>query len=358
MSDGPRVTVIVPAFNATATLRATMASVTGQSHRDLEIFIIDDGSTDCTAALADEIAAADGRVTVIRQVNGGVARARNAALARATGEYVSWIDADDLWRPEKIERQLGVFAASAAPLAFVYSGYRLIDEDDLILANRRPLVDVSGWTVCEQIATNFFSNVSSIMVPTGLAQELGGHDPILRDEGIEGAEDLLLQLRLALRGPAGCLRSATVGYRMHAANMSRGHARAARSNLRALALVEAEAGGSVPDWVFRMGRARVVGYAAHCLRVGEGGAAVRLIADLMREQPWETVVMAGRVLGLAAREAVKGVGRADPAVGMGFEQADLESALWGRHMLLSETQAARLKAADAARWRAAPRIQA
>ena len=264
MSDGPRVTVIVPAFNAEATLRATMASVTGQSHRNLEIFIVDDGSTDGTAALADEIAAEDPRITVIRQVNGGVARARNTALARATGEYVAWIDADDLWRPEKIARQLGVFAASAEPLAFVYTGYRLIDEADVILANRRPLVDVSGWTVCQQIATNFFSNVSSIMVPRELAQELGGHDPVLRDEGIEGAEDLLLQLRLALRGPAGCLRSAPVGYRMHSANMSRGHARAARSNLRALEIVEAEAKGSVPDWVFRMGRARVVGYAAHC----------------------------------------------------------------------------------------------
>lgn len=353
----PMVSVIVPAYNAAATLAETVASAQAQSHAALEIFVVDDGSKDDTAAIADRLAASDDRITVIRRVNGGVARARNTALARARGAFVAWLDADDLWHPAKIAAQLSVFETAAQPLAFVYTGYRLIDVEDRILPNLRPLTDVSGATLCRQIATNFFSNVSSIMVPTGLARRVGGHDPCLRDAGIEGAEDLLMQLRLAALGPAGCCRRALVGYRMHGSNMSLGHLRAARSNLRAIELVAQET-PAIPEWVLRLARARVVGYAGYSLAQGDLSGALALVTRLARQQTPETLTMALRVAGLATRRALAGGGDPDPAVGMRFAEADPDTAPWREHMLLSKSERRRLEAADAEFARAAGAVRA
>ncbi|MDA9865210.1 ATP-binding cassette domain-containing protein [bacterium] len=96
---------------------------------------------------------------------------------------------------EDIEKLPDGFETSiGAATGLVYTGYRLIDKANVILPNFRPLCDMSGQTICQQIATNFFSNASSIMVPLPLARSLGGHDPRLRQWGIEGAEDLLFQL--------------------------------------------------------------------------------------------------------------------------------------------------------------------
>ncbi|MBC55506.1 MAG: glycosyl transferase family 2 [Confluentimicrobium sp.] len=353
MYNVTRVTVIIPAYNARATLGRTLQSVFDQTHRNLEIFVVDDGSTDSTPLLAERAACRDKRVIVLRQQNAGVAAARNLALARASGEYTAWLDADDLWHPTKIEKQLAVFANAPEPPSFVYTGYRLIDTDDRILPNFRTLTDVSGHTLCRQIATNFFSNVSSIMIPTELARRFGGHDPRLRGWGIEGAEDLLLQLQLSTIGPAGCCPEALVGYRMHPHNMSRGHKRAARSNLRALDLIE-EMDPDVPGWVFRLGRARTVGYVLHMLHGGDVAGARALLWCVLKRQPLYTLL----TLVLIARWklcAALGIGpQRDPEVGADFLQADPARAPWHGHMLLTSWHRRRLDAADAARREAIP----
>ena len=102
------ISVVIPAHNAAATLDATANSVRGQTHEQLEILIVDDGSTDGTLEIARRHAEQDPRVRVITQPNGGVASARNRGLAEASTELVALVDADDVWHPEKIERQLRV----------------------------------------------------------------------------------------------------------------------------------------------------------------------------------------------------------------------------------------------------------
>ena len=346
------VSVIIPAYNAEETLSSTLASVCAQTYGDLEIFVVDDGSQDKTLDLAKDFASQDHRLRVLSKTNGGVASARNAALELAKGPYVTWIDADDLWHRDKISRQLSVFKDSPEPLSIVYTGYRLIDAGDRIIENFRPLTDVSGHTVCRQIATNFFSNTSSIMIPLPLVRQLGGHEPRLRKWGIEGAEDLLLQLQLSLLGPVGCCREALVGYRMHAANMSLGHARASRSNLKALELVEQQA-PDIPDWVFRIGRARVVGYAAHMLRNGKITDALSLTTLLMRGQPIETAKMMSMILASALKNMALPNHARDPETGQLFADSDPRSAPWGGHMILGKRTKTRLEAAD---LRTAPAI--
>lgn len=211
------------------------------------------------------------------------------------------------------------------------------------MENYRPLTDVSGHTLCTQIATNFFTNVSSIMTRTEVARAVGGHDPQLREAGIEGAEDLLLQLRLAARGAVLCCPSALVGYRMHDRNMSLQYDRCAYSNTRVIDLISAEVPG-IPQWVSRLGRARVVGYVFFLLRLGYVRRATKLLRWIARSQPAETLAMTGRISALLA----SGRKDQDPALGQMFADANPDSAIWGDHMLLGKRTLRRLAQADAA----------
>ncbi|HEY1266707.1 MAG TPA: glycosyltransferase family 2 protein [Candidatus Binatia bacterium] len=100
----PRVSVIIPAYNRKAMLCEAVDSVLAQNYRDFELFVVDDGSTDGTS---EELAARyGGRVRMLRQANRGVAAARNFGVRCSDGEYVAFLDSDDLWRPKKLALQV------------------------------------------------------------------------------------------------------------------------------------------------------------------------------------------------------------------------------------------------------------
>ncbi len=96
----PRVSIIMPAYNASAFLQQSVASVVSQTFSDWELIIVDDGSTDGTADLADSLAVSDSRIRVIHQSNSGVSYARNSGIAAASGDFIAFLDADDAYRPE------------------------------------------------------------------------------------------------------------------------------------------------------------------------------------------------------------------------------------------------------------------
>lgn len=104
----PQVSVVIPAFNAERYLTEAVQSVLEQGISDIEVLVVDDGSTDGTAALADEVGPP---VTVVRQANGGIGSARNAAIARATGIYLAFLDADDVWPVGSLAVRLAALAA-------------------------------------------------------------------------------------------------------------------------------------------------------------------------------------------------------------------------------------------------------
>ena len=110
-----KISVILPTFNRRHSLPAAMASVLGQSERDLELIVVDDASTE---QIEDVVyATADPRVHYLRRpCNGGAAAARNTGLAHARGEFIAFQDSDDLWLPGKLERQLAIFAS--LPVSF------------------------------------------------------------------------------------------------------------------------------------------------------------------------------------------------------------------------------------------------
>lgn len=136
----PRISVITAAYNSSATLAETIASVRAQTFADWEHLIVDDGSTDDTRRIAEEAAADDPRVRVLSQANTGTAGARNAALEQAPGEWICILDADDLLLPTYFERILA-FAAEEP-------GYDIYSADGEMLlpdGRRLPVQAGPGW---------------------------------------------------------------------------------------------------------------------------------------------------------------------------------------------------------------------
>jgi glycosyltransferase involved in cell wall biosynthesis len=120
----PLVSVVIPAYNAERTLRATIESALHQSLQDVEVVVVDDGSTDGTASIAQ---AFGGRVRCISVANGGVSEARNTGIAVAEGRYVAFLDADDIWEPDKLQRQVPLLEANPDAGAS-YTGIRRVDD--------------------------------------------------------------------------------------------------------------------------------------------------------------------------------------------------------------------------------------
>jgi len=127
MSAAPLVSVIMAAHDAEAFIAETIASVQAQTLGDWELLVADDASSDRTTAIVAAAAAEDPRIRLIRlEPNGGVARARNEALAAAQGRFIAFLDSDDLWLPQKLERQVAFMQRQDAAVS--YTAYRRIDE--------------------------------------------------------------------------------------------------------------------------------------------------------------------------------------------------------------------------------------
>ena len=103
-----RVSVIIPAYNAEAFLSDAVNSVLHQTWRELELIIVNDGSTDATGSLADQFRRQDRRVKLVDKPNGGLSSARNAGIAAASGDAICFLDQDDIYLPDKIRRIHGV----------------------------------------------------------------------------------------------------------------------------------------------------------------------------------------------------------------------------------------------------------
>lgn len=126
--DG-RISIVMPVYNAEAYLEAAVQSVLGQTYEDWELLLTDDHSTDKSAAIAEELAGRDSRIRVLSQKEGikGAANARNLGILQAQGRYLCFLDADDVWRPDKLEKELAFMKRKDA--AFVFSGYEFGDEN-------------------------------------------------------------------------------------------------------------------------------------------------------------------------------------------------------------------------------------
>lgn len=143
----PKVSIIVPVYNAENALARCVDSVLGQDFRDFELLLVDDGSADSSPRICDEYAVRDARVRVLHRENAGVSAARNAALDAATGEYLQFLDADDWVTPDSTARFVEAMESHECDLV-IADFYRVVDD----WASHKGDIDAEGVITREQYA--------------------------------------------------------------------------------------------------------------------------------------------------------------------------------------------------------------
>lgn len=197
MPAPPQVSVIIPAYNAAGCVRRAVDSVLGQSFRDFELLVVDDGSTDATRAVLAEYGE---RLRLLARENGGPAAARNHGLHQARGKYVAFLDADDHWKMEKLQRQVHLLNTQPE-IGFCSTATEVVNSagrpagDWPCQFSAGPLPDILFMH-----GTVISGSTSGVVARLQLVNELGGFDETLR-----GFEDPDLWIRLAARTGYACI---------------------------------------------------------------------------------------------------------------------------------------------------------
>jgi glycosyltransferase involved in cell wall biosynthesis len=213
--NAPKVSVIIPTYNSARFLPEALESVFSQNYADYEVIVVDDGSTDETMAVLQPYA---GRIRYTWQQNAGSAVARNTGLDMARGEYIVFLDADDLLLPGKLREQ-AAFLEVRPSLGMVHSGYHVIDENGCILRSiepwhTAPILDLETWFIQKPI------RMGAMMYRRLWLESVGGLDPSIRQ-----SQDVDLMLRLVLAGcTAEWMYKPTMCYRYYANSTIRRHA--------------------------------------------------------------------------------------------------------------------------------------
>ncbi|NEO69724.1 glycosyltransferase [Moorena sp. SIO3H5] len=207
----PTISVIVPVYNGEKTILETIQSIQAQTFSDFELIVINDGSTDGTLDVISTVN--DHRLKVFSYENGGLPVARNRGIRRSRGEFITFIDADDLWKPDKLELQLA--ALEKKPEAGVaYSWTAFIDENSKFLFAWQPLYWEDN-VYPQLLIRNFISSGSNIMVKRKYIEAAGEFDPSLKS-----VEDWDYYLRLAALCPFVLVPKYQILYRRSSQSMT------------------------------------------------------------------------------------------------------------------------------------------
>lgn len=292
----PIVSVVIPAYNAEHFILETLRSASNQSLRSIEILVVDDGSTDGTAALVQAYAQEDRRVRLIHRPNGGEAAARNTGLAAARGIYVAPLDADDVWNRYYLERQVAALEAAGPDAGLSYAWFVEIDREGRIINPAR--LKARGYTLTRRdqvvrrlMKHNFTGNGSSIVVRRCTAIEVGGYDASRHASGQSGCEDVDFCLAVALGHDFAVVPEVLVGYRKHPASVSQN----SMKQLAAGLLVLDKFGGrpsEVPSLWLRPARSYRYASALTGALVERRLSAAAAITSRLRADPNSSVVLA------------------------------------------------------------------
>lgn len=230
----PLVSVIIPAYNAETFIDQTLNSVLSQTYTNIEVLVVDDGSQDRTAELVASIAQRDQRVILLQQSNAGVAAARNLAIEKSNGEYIAPIDADDIWYPSKIEKQVECILQAEPCVGLVYAWSVNIDEEDLIIGKYPDqyffyLHSLEGEVYTALVYRNFVGNASVPLIRSACLKQIGCYNYKLKEHGGQGCEDWELYLRIAEYYQFRIVPEFLVGYRQVTGSMSANYRSMGRS---------------------------------------------------------------------------------------------------------------------------------
>jgi glycosyltransferase involved in cell wall biosynthesis len=188
--SAPLISVIIPTFNRSYCLAGTLDSVLGQSFKNYEIIVVDDGSTDATPQLLDQYA---GRLTCLKTAHAGPSAARNAGIGIARGAYIAFLDSDDLWAPRKLEYQIDFFLQN--PAARICQTEEIWIRNGVRVNPMKKHKKYSGW-IFRQCLPLCIVSPSAVMVHRSIFDHVG-----LFDETMPACEDYDLWLRIAPHYP-------------------------------------------------------------------------------------------------------------------------------------------------------------
>lgn len=209
--------ILMPAFNAARTIAESIRSVQNQTHPDWQLWVIDDGSSDNTAAVVEEFLS-DARIHLLRQVNRKQGAARNFGLKQGNGEWVCFLDADDLWNPDKLEKQKQALIESCATVTFSDGDIFWEDDDSL----HHTFETLRGYfTGAEMLPQLLLINRVPILSACVQRQVLEAANGFEESEIFHGVEDYDLWIRLAQSGASFYgIDGVLVRYRRHAQAMT------------------------------------------------------------------------------------------------------------------------------------------
>ena len=162
-TNQPLVSVIIPAYNAERYIDKTLDSVLHQTYRNIEVLVVDDGSQDKTAEIIESISHHDHRVYPLYQTQLGVAAARNAAIRQSKGQLIAPIDADDIWYPQNLEKQVHCMLKAGPTVGLVYAWSVVIDEHGLLTGDFRAS-PIEGEVFETLLSHNFLGNASVCLI--------------------------------------------------------------------------------------------------------------------------------------------------------------------------------------------------
>ena len=304
----PKVSVIMPAYNVAQFIDGAIRSVLAQTYEDFELLIVNDGSTDATAARCARYA--DERIRIVNQQNRGLAGARNSGIRAARGAYLAFLDADDLWRSDKLERHVALLE-QRPDIGVSYSVSQFMAEDATPLSMyQTPRLDdvTAGDVLCRNPVGNGSAPVirrEAFAAIKTYDNRYGAPEPVYFDPDFRQSEDIECWVRIAATTPwrFGGLPEPLTLYRLNAGGLS-------ASVDRQLASWEAffeKASGYAPDLLRRYGGlARAYQYrylARRAVWSGEPETAFRLLKKALGSdwriafyEPARTLLTCGAVL--------------------------------------------------------------
>jgi glycosyltransferase involved in cell wall biosynthesis len=288
----PRVSVIIPVYNGAVDLPAAVDSALCQHSCDVEVVVVNDGSTDETAKVMDGYG---DRIVAVHQKNlgsGGLSRTRNNGVATSTGEWIAFLDHDDIWEPTKLQQQLKVAQSTSADV--IYTNARNFGDVDRVADLRSDPEAMLEGDLFEALLMDNFIVMSSAMMKKSLFDQVGGltESPIL-------AEDWDLWLKSAACGSKfAVVRDPVTLYRWRAGSFSKNHER--MRQLRILAVEQAlktTRGRALPWTVRRKAMANVESCSAWFLASSSPRKALRWYARSLAYWPFDINCWKGVVKG-------------------------------------------------------------
>lgn len=326
------VSVVTPTYNRAYCLAQALDSALNQTHKAVEVIVIDDGSTDGTAELIQNRYGADPRVRYLRQENGGVTVARNHALQVASGDYIAFLDSDDVWKPWKLELQLTCFRKrpdvgmiwsdmeAVGPdgnivaeryLRTMYSAYRWFSENDLFQnsVTLSELIELPGGNgnanrfyvgdIFSAMVTGNLVHTSTVLLHRDRFEKVKSFDETLSLAG----EDYDFHLRTTREGLVGFADIATIQYQIGMPDRLTRHRRALANNFLSVltrVLHQDRDRINLPAWMINETVASAHTWLAETLTEdGDSRGARQHYLASLKCKPWQPRAYAQIMLGLA-----------------------------------------------------------